>query len=74
MTLTLVEMETRRCIGGLTAREIHWLEEEDTELRLYTCAVCGKRNLYAVRDSEGKWRPEAHDEPLPRERSDAGEP
>jgi hypothetical protein len=58
-------MKLKQCIGGLSPEEIQHLEEE-TELRLHTCAVCGRRNLYAIRDSLGKWVPEPHDEPFPR--------
>jgi hypothetical protein len=58
-------MKPKQCIGGLTPKEIEALEEEP-ELRLYTCAVCGKRNLYAVKDSLGRWTPEPHHQPLPR--------
>jgi hypothetical protein len=58
-------MKLKQCIGGLSPEEIQQLEEE-TELRLHTCAVCGRRNLYAIRDSLGKWVPEPHDEPFPR--------
>jgi len=58
-------MELRQCIGGLSPEEIQQLEQE-TELRLHTCVVCGRRNLYAIRNSLGKWVPEPHDEPLPR--------
>ena len=58
-------MKLKECLGGLSPEEIQQLEEE-TELRLYTCAVCGRRNLYAIRDSRGKWVPEPHNEPLPR--------
>jgi hypothetical protein len=58
-------MNQKPCIGGLSQQEIKRLAEE-AELRLHTCAVCGKRNLYAVRDSLGKWVPEPHNEPAPR--------
>jgi hypothetical protein len=58
-------MKPENCIGGLTPREIEGLEEEP-ELRLYTCAVCGKRNLYAVKDHLGRWTTEPHHEPSPR--------
>jgi hypothetical protein len=58
-------MKLKQCLGSLSPEEIQQLEEE-TELRLHTCAVCGKRNLYAIRDSLGKWVPEPHTEPLPR--------
>ena len=63
-----LKMKLKQCIGGLSPAEIQQLEQE-TELRLHTCAVCGRRNLYAIRDSLGKWIPEPHDEPLPRTRS-----
>lgn len=62
-------MKPKQCVGGLTSREIEGLEEEP-ELRLYTCAVCGKRNLYALRDNLGKWTTEPHDEPTPRIREE----
>ena len=58
-------MKPKQCIGGLSPEEIQQLEQE-TELRLHTCVVCGRRNLYAIRDSLGKWVPEPHDEPVPR--------
>jgi hypothetical protein len=60
-----LNMNPKQCIGGLSPEEIQQLDEE-TELRLHTCAVCGRRNLYAIRDSLGKWGPEPHDEPIPR--------
>jgi len=60
-----LNMKLKQCIGGLSPEEIQQLEGE-TELRLHTCAVCGKRNLYAIRDNLGKWVPEPHSEPLPR--------
>jgi hypothetical protein len=58
-------MKPRQCTGGLPPKEIHFLQEE-TEMRLYTCALCGKRNLYAVKDGSGKWALEFHNKPLPR--------
>jgi hypothetical protein len=58
-------MKPKKCVGGLTLKEIEGLEEEP-ELRLYTCAVCGKRNLYALKDDLGRWTTEPHDEPSPR--------
>jgi hypothetical protein len=58
-------MKPKQCTGGLNPKEIQQLEEE-TELRLHTCAVCGRRNLYAVKGSSGSWAPEPHTEPLPR--------
>jgi hypothetical protein len=58
-------MEARQCDGALTPREIETLEA-GSELRLYTCAVCGKRNLYPVKDPGGKWGPEPHSVPMPR--------
>jgi hypothetical protein len=60
-----LSMKPKHCTGGLSPKEMQQLEEE-TELRLHTCAVCGKRNLYAVKDSSGRWAPEPHDQPLPR--------
>ena len=57
-------MEARQCDGALTPREIETLEA-GTELRLYTCAVCGKRNLYPIK-AAGKWVPEPHRVPMPR--------
>ena len=62
---SIFDMTSKECIGGLSPQEIQQLETE-TELRLYTCAVCGRRNLYAIRNSLGRWVPEPHDEPLPR--------
>ena len=58
-------MKLKKCVGGLTPKEIGGLEEEP-ELRLYTCAVCGKRNLYALKDNLGRWTTESHDQPSPR--------
>jgi hypothetical protein len=58
-------MKPQKCVGGLTPSEIGELEGE-SELRLYTCAVCGKRNLYALKDNLGKWTTEPHDQPSPR--------
>lgn len=58
---------TKPCNGALSHREVKELEE-DADLRLYTCGVCGKRNLYAVKDEEGKWVPEPHETPLLAER------
>jgi hypothetical protein len=60
-----LRMKPKQCTGGLSPKEIQQLEEE-TELRLHTCAVCGKRNLYAVKDGSGRWAPEPHTEPPPR--------
>ena len=60
-----LNMYPKKCIGGLRQEEIQRLGEE-AELRLHTCAVCGKRNLYAIRDSLGRWVPEPHNEPVPR--------
>jgi hypothetical protein len=65
MTFSERSMNPKRCEGGLTPKEIDDLDDE-TELRLYTCAVCGKRNLYALRDNLGKWTTEPHDQPSPR--------
>ena len=58
-------MNPKKCKGGLTPKEIDELDDE-SELRLYTCAVCGKRNLYALRDDLGRWTTEPHDQPSPR--------
>jgi hypothetical protein len=58
-------MKPKKCVGGLTQRDIEGLEEEP-ELRLYTCAVCGKRNLYALKDNLGRWTTEPHDRPTSR--------
>jgi hypothetical protein len=58
-------MEPKQCNGSLTPTEIQTLEE-GTELRLYTCAVCGKRNIYPVETPSGKWTPEPHSVPMPR--------
>jgi hypothetical protein len=41
-------IEPKSCDGALTPTEIQALEEA-TEVLLYTCAVCGKRNLYAIK-------------------------
>ncbi len=60
-----LSMKPQKCVGGLTPTEIGELEEEP-ELRLYTCAVCGKRNLYALKDNLGRWTTEPHDHPSPR--------
>jgi hypothetical protein len=57
-------MEPGQCTGALTPEEIQTLEA-GTELRLYTCAVCGKRNLYPIK-AAGKWVPEPHLVPMPR--------
>jgi hypothetical protein len=65
MTVLELSMNPKKCAGGLTPREIGELEEEP-ELRLYTCAVCGKRNLYALKDNLGRWTTEPHDHPSPR--------
>jgi hypothetical protein len=43
-------MEPGQCAGALTPEEIQTLEA-GTELRLYTCAVCGKRNLYPIKNA-----------------------
>jgi hypothetical protein len=67
MSFSELSMKPKKCEGGLTPKEIEELEEE-TELRLYTCAVCGKRNLYALKDNLGKWTTEPHDQPSPRMR------
>jgi hypothetical protein len=61
----VLNMKLKQCIGGLSPEEVQQLEQE-TELRLHTCAVCGRRNLYAIKDGLGKWVPEPHDEPPPR--------
>jgi hypothetical protein len=58
-------MEPRQCDGALTPGEIQTLEA-GTELRLYTCAACGKRNLYPIKDPVGIWGPEPHRVPTPR--------
>jgi hypothetical protein len=62
-------MKPRSCNGALTLAEMQTLEA-GTELRLYTCAVCGKRNLYPVKDPWGKWVPEPHSTPMPRSQQD----
>jgi hypothetical protein len=62
-------MEAIHCQGDLSPYEIHLLEEESI-LRLYTCGNCGRRNLYAIKDSAGHWGLEAHSKPqshLPQE-------
>jgi hypothetical protein len=61
-------MKSTQCPGALTAREILWLETEQ-EMRLHTCSLCGKRNLYAVKDGLGMWTLEVHSKPLPRKTS-----
>jgi hypothetical protein len=43
----------KQCDGTLTIAEIKTLEE-GRDLRLHTCAACGKRNLYLVKDPEGE--------------------
>jgi hypothetical protein len=58
-------MKSTQCPGALTPREIFRLEIEQ-EMRLHTCALCGRRNLYATRDGSEGWKPEVHDKPLPR--------
>lgn len=65
MTISELSIEPKKCAGGLTPKEVEELEEE-TELRLYTCAVCGRRNLYALKNNLGKWTTEPHDQPSPR--------
>lgn len=60
-----VLMKSTQCLGALTPREILRLEAEE-EMRLHTCALCGRRNLYAVKDGLGRWTLEAHSKPLPR--------
>jgi hypothetical protein len=63
-----VLMKSTPCPGALTPREIFRLETEQ-EMRLHTCALCGKRNLYAVKNGSGRWALEAHDKPLARKAS-----
>jgi hypothetical protein len=58
-------MQPKQCDGTLTIAESETLEEK-RDLRLYTCAACGKRNLYLVKDPEGKWALEPHRVPMPR--------
>jgi hypothetical protein len=60
-------MQARSCPGALSPKELQELEE-DADLRLYTCAVCGKRNLYSIKDRSGRWVPEPHHAPLPAKR------
>jgi hypothetical protein len=67
MVVSELGMKLKKCVGGLTPREIEGLEEVP-ELRLHTCAVCGKRNLYALKDNLGRWTTEAHDPPSPRKK------
>jgi hypothetical protein len=62
-------MEPIQCDGALTPAETQALDE-GIELALYTCTVCGKRNLYPVKDLGGKWVPEAHRVPMPRLQKD----
>jgi hypothetical protein len=63
-----VLMKSTPCAGALTPRETLRLETEQ-EMRLHTCALCGKRNLYAVKDGLGRWALEVHNKPLPRKTS-----
>jgi hypothetical protein len=63
-----VPMKSSQCPGAFTPGEILRLETEQ-EMRLHTCALCGKRNLYAVKDALGMWALEAHNKPLPRKTS-----
>jgi hypothetical protein len=58
-------VSAEQCDGGLSAEEIKE-EQRGTELRLHTCAVCGKRNLYPIRNPGGKWALEPHSPPAPR--------
>jgi hypothetical protein len=60
-----IRMEPKQCDGTLTIAEIEPLREE-RDLRHHTCAACGKRNLYLVKDTEGKWALEPHGVPTPR--------
>jgi hypothetical protein len=69
MSISELGMKPKKCEGGLTPKEVEELEEE-TELRLYTCAVCGRRNLYSVRDNLGKWTTEPHEQPSPRRKEE----
>jgi hypothetical protein len=64
-----LNIEPKRCDGALTPTQIQALEEA-IELRLYTCAVCGKRNLYPIKTSSGKWQLEPHSVPRPRSQKD----
>jgi hypothetical protein len=59
----MLTVERRTCKGAFTPAENESLGE-DTELLLYTCAICGKRNLYPVKDSAGQWAPEPHYVPV----------
>lgn len=52
-------MGTKLCTAALSLRETQTLAQE-TELRLYTCAVCGRRNLYPVKSLSGDWTLEPH--------------
>lgn len=61
-------MKSTHCPGALTALDLLRLETEQ-EMRLHTCALCGKRNLYAVKDVLGTWTLEEHSKPVPRETS-----
>jgi hypothetical protein len=63
-----VLMKSTHCPGALTPREILRLETEQ-EMRLHTCALCGRRNLYAVKNGLGEWALEVHNKPLPRKKS-----
>jgi hypothetical protein len=60
-----LSVKTKQCTGGLSPKELQFLQTE-SEIRLYTCSFCGKRNLYAVRNGSGNWALELHYEPPPR--------
>jgi hypothetical protein len=68
LSVITVRMKSTPCPGALAPREILRLETEP-EMRLHTCALCGKRNLYAVKDGLGRWAPEVHNKPSPRKTS-----
>jgi hypothetical protein len=56
-------VEVMECNGSLTPAQIQ-AEESGTELLLHTCSACGKRNLYPIKDSGGKWALEPHSAPV----------
>jgi hypothetical protein len=67
VNITLL-MKPIQCPGALAPREILRLETEQ-EMRLHTCSLCGKRNLYAVKNGLGMWLLEVHNKPSRRETS-----
>jgi hypothetical protein len=59
------EMGAKHCTGALSAIESQRLGEE-LDLRLHTCAACGRRNLYPIRDRLKNWELEPHLMPMGR--------